>query len=348
MSARVAMNLANVEERDFSGLSSEEEQMSQDEMIAPPASSTFRLFARRFLQPAGVLAVAAALGYAGYELQLQSRLREPTGYAHTEDVDSFVELTVQRNMVDRTHCNGIAGRPTAYCSPPGTCCNNDHGYAYCCATGNECYRNVCIAAPGQCFPGEAEVSLADGSTKRLNELSVGEHVMVQDSAGRPSFEPVLSFLHQVPGPHESLTVEHALGMFRVSANHLVFAQDAKGQRLDKIASQLSAGDFIYLPSEKEAVRVLSVLSETADSGMYAPLTASGAIVVDGILASNYATHGQASWIPHSTIHAAFSPVRIYHMLGLGMQAKSNTADVEMHPYVDVFLSKVGKVMGHYK
>jgi len=338
------MNFASVE-RDFS--SSEEEQISEDEIISPPATSAFRLFARRVLQPVGVAAVAAALGYAGYELQLQSRMREPIGTAHTENLDSFVELTAEKPLEDRTACRGsTGGHPTAYCSPPGVCCNNDHGYAYCCAIGNECYRNVCVAGPGQCFPGEAEVSLADGSMKRLDELSVGEHVMVKDSDGRHSYEPVLSFLHQVSGPHASLTVEHALGMFRVSANHLVFAQDSKGQRLDKMASQLEAGDFIYLPSEKEAVRVLSVLSESADSGMYAPLTASGAIVVDGILASNYATHAQAAWIPHSTIHAAFSPVRIYHMFGLGM--KSNVAQREVHPYIEVVLSNVGKVMGHYK
>merc|ERR1712125_183749 len=147
--------------------------------------------------------------------------------------------------------------------------------------------------------------------------------------------------------------EHARGTFRVSANHLVFAQDGMGRRLDKIAVQLNAGDLIYLPPSaaetEQVVRVLSVHSSEADSGMYAPLTASGTIVVDGIVASNYATHSQATWIPHGTIHAAFLPVRIYHMLGLGMQSKSNAAesDVELHPFAD-FLVHVGKAMGQYK
>merc|ERR1712232_946817 len=131
----------------------------------------------------------------------------------------------------------------------------------------------------------------------------------------------------------------------------VFAQDGMGRRLDKIAVQLNAGDLIYLPSSaaetEQVVRVLSIHSSEGDSGMYAPLTASGTIVVDGIVASNYATHSQATWIPHGAIHAAFLPVRIYHLLGLGLQSKSKSdmaekGGVEIPPYADLLLSHVGQ------
>jgi len=276
------------------------------------------------------------------------------------DLHAFTELTMQRPMTESTHCvgNALLNRPTAYCNPQGTCCNNDHGWAYCCAAGNECYRNVCVAGPGQCFPGEAEVALADGSKTRIDELNIGEEVLVEMPAGGQRYEPVLAFLHQLPGRHESLTVEHGLGTFRVSANHLVFVQDAEGKRADKIAVQLKAGDSIYLPSTaggvERIVEVISVQSSTVDSGMYAPLTASGTIIVDGIVASNYATHSQATWIPHSVIHAAFLPVRVYHTFGFGVQSKANVEkdNNEMHPYVDVLQRHVAKtalqVLGQYK
>jgi len=119
-----------------------------------------------------------------------------------------------------------------------------------------------------------------------------------------------------------------------------------------------AGDSIYLPStargSERVVKVISVQSSTADSGMYAPLTASGTIIVDGIVASNYATHSQAAWIPHSVIHAAFLPVRAFHLFGSGMQATTNVKEGsdEMHPYVDLLQRHVAKralqVLGQYK
>lgn len=370
MSSRAVVNMTDPEglsesldnstDQEFGGPIDEEQLL--EGMAAPPASSTSRLLMRRLVQPVGVLVVATVLGYAGYAVHFQTRLRDPIGPAtdltETKDFDAFTELTMTRPMTDRTSCKSVIGRATAYCNPHGTCCNNDQGSAYCCATGNLCYKQVCVAAPGQCFPGEAWVALADGSKRRLDDLKGGEHVLVEDSAGSQHYEPVLAFLHQVPGHHEFLTVEHARGTFRVSANHLVFAQDGMGRRLDKIAIQLNAGDLIYLPSSaaetEQVVRVLSIHSSEGDSGMYAPLTASGTIVVDGIVASNYATHSQATWIPHGAIHAAFLPVRIYHLLGLGMQSKSDMAEggVEIHPYADLLLSHVGqaaiRVLGQYK
>jgi len=349
MSSRAAMNMTNPEDLSDSLDSTDQEigGLIEEDMAAPPTS---RLLMRRVVQPVGVLAVATVLGYAGYAVHFQTRLRDPiepaTDLTETKNLDAFTELTMTSSMTDRTHCNGLAalGRPTAYCNPYATCCINDGGWAYCCATGNECYRNVCVAGPGQCFPGEASVALADGSKKRLDDLKVGEQVLVEDSAGSQRYEPVLDFLHQVPGRHESLTVEHARGTFRVSANHLVFAQDGMGRRFDKIAVQLKVGDLIYLPSNvaetEQVARVLSVHSSEANSGMHAPLTASGTIVVDGIVASNYATHSQATWIPHGAIHAAFLPVRMYHLLGHSMQSKSDVTEggVEIHPYADLLLS----------
>merc|ERR1712187_32133 len=42
--------------------------------------------------------------------------------------------------------------------------------------------------------------------------------------------------------------------------------------------------------------------------------ASGTIIVDGVIASNYATVGNLQ-IPHGAMHASFFPVRAYKQLG---------------------------------
>jgi len=330
--------------------SGSDEEHLLEEGTAAPASSGTRLFMRRVVQPIGVALAAAAIGYAGYEGQIQMRLRDPvqptaTGLAHTDTLDGFTELTQMRTM-ENGWCPAHGLHPWVRCAKEGTCCNNNQGNAYCCAEGNLCFRQVCIAAPGQCFPGEAEVELQGGLKKRLNELTVGENILVETAARGKHFEPVIAFLHDLPGNHASLTVEHESGSFRVSANHLVFAQDGQGKRADKIANQLTAGDVIY--QNGHAVKVLSVYSSVIDSGMYAPLTASGTVVVDGVAASNYATSSLASWVPHSVIHAAFLPVRAYHIFGFG--GKDNFS--ELHPYADVlerYVSPIAfRVLGQHK
>lgn len=328
---------------------SDEEHLLEEGSTAPASSGT-RLLMRRVLQPVAVALAATAIGYAGYEAQVQLRLRDPeepltVGMAKTDNLDSFTELTSQRDMVG-PWCPASGLNPWIRCAIGGRCCNNNQGNAYCCAAGNECFRQVCIAGPGQCFPGEAEVEIEGGHKKRLNELTVGENILVETPAKGKQFEPVLAFLHDLPGSHTSLMVEHGSGTFRVSANHLVFSQNAHGQRADKIANQLTAGDIVY--QDGNAVKVLSVHSSEVDSGMYAPLTASGTIVVDGVAASNYATSSLASWVPHSVIHAAFLPVRAYHLLGFGSMDNIS----EMHPYADVlerYVSPIAfQVLGQHK
>merc|ERR1719181_195065 len=50
--------------------------------------------------------------------------------------------------------------------------------------------------------------------------------------------------------------------------------------------------------------------------MYAPLTAAGTVVVDRVVASNYAIPANGLILPHYLMHAALLPVRTYHALGL--------------------------------
>ena len=48
--------------------------------------------------------------------------------------------------------------------------------------------------------------------------------------------------------------------------------------------------------------------------MFAPLTSSGTIVVDGVLASNYAGSSATLSSPHGAAHGIAFPLRVYHKL----------------------------------
>lgn len=170
-----------------------------------------------------------------------------------------------------------------------------------------------------CFPGHAlAVSESRGSVP-VASLRVGEMVLVERPGGAFAFEPVLGFLHAITGRAGHLAVGHEKGVLRVSAGHIVFVRAAAG-RADKAAAELEADDELITatgPGESStASRVLWVRRETAFSGMYAPFTASGTIVVDGVVASNYATPSLRLRLPHWLAHACLAPVRVAHALGL--------------------------------
>merc|ERR1719262_1557751 len=103
------------------------------------------------------------------------------------------------------------------CAAGGQGCINDEGASYCCAQGNLCSQNVCQAGPGECFPGEASVTVKGVGAVPMQSLRSGDEVL--GKAG--SFEPVLGFLH-VTGVNEAsnfLSVMHSNGQLRVSPHH---------------------------------------------------------------------------------------------------------------------------------
>eukprot|EP00927_Polykrikos_kofoidii_P019602 TRINITY_DN19189_c0_g1_i1.p1 TRINITY_DN19189_c0_g1~~TRINITY_DN19189_c0_g1_i1.p1 ORF type:complete len:420 (-),score=36.61 TRINITY_DN19189_c0_g1_i1:66-1325(-) len=220
-----------------------------------------------------------------------------------------------------TCCQGKGG--SIACGRWSTCHFNDGGNAYCCGFATSGENNVCVLPRGACFPGEAMVFVEGSGVLPIRKLRKAERVLVQQQSGALVYEPVLGFLHSWRGEADDnasyLTIRHHEGVFRVSANHLVFTEDG-----DKLANELKYGDRLLLASGVTAtslglvrsVAVLGVDRGARSRDMYAPLTPSGTIVIDGILASNYATHALERPLHHATIHAFFFPVRAYFALGL--------------------------------
>eukprot|EP00929_Paragymnodinium_shiwhaense_P020832 TRINITY_DN1375_c0_g1_i1.p1 TRINITY_DN1375_c0_g1~~TRINITY_DN1375_c0_g1_i1.p1 ORF type:complete len:418 (+),score=56.63 TRINITY_DN1375_c0_g1_i1:83-1255(+) len=152
--------------------------------------------------------------------------------------------------------------------------------------------------PPVCFGAESSVQVAGlASPQALSDLRAGDHVLANGA-----FTAVLGFLHDFAQNGEVVVVEHARGELRASGNHIVFVD---GQ--DKEVRSVKIGDTLRLFDG--SLSPVVALRHDATSGLRAPLTASGLIDVDGIVASNYA-NGQGVEVPHAAMHAAFSLVRL--------------------------------------
>eukprot|EP00928_Gymnodinium_smaydae_P065085 TRINITY_DN48280_c0_g1_i1.p1 TRINITY_DN48280_c0_g1~~TRINITY_DN48280_c0_g1_i1.p1 ORF type:complete len:358 (-),score=35.61 TRINITY_DN48280_c0_g1_i1:134-1207(-) len=204
----------------------------------------------------------------------------------------------------------------------GSCKRQDtggpQGSMYCCTQGNPGSLSQSFECSPLCFPGHATVKLRGRENAPVSELAVGDHILVRHASGSMLYEPILGFLHAVRGEHgvtsSFLTVEHSDGTFRASANHVVFVVSSSGTK-DTSVRSLHVGDRLLISNGNATSysTILSLRHDAGKTGMYAPLTASGTIVVDGVVSSNYATAGNSD-IPHAAMHASFFPLRAYKRL----------------------------------
>merc|ERR1712232_1033124 len=121
--------------------------------------------------------------------------------------------------------------------------------------GNASNASNVTESPPSCFPGEAVV----GSTPLA------------------TYDSALGFLHAVQGPAEFLAIEHENGELRASGNHLLF----NGEGAAVAAELFALGDELLLADGLRS-RVLSIAKDTTEHGMFAPLTATGTIEIDGV------------------------------------------------------------------
>ena len=164
-----------------------------------------------------------------------------------------------------------------------------------------------------------------GKRKLMSELEVGDVVLTATNDGEFQFSPVILFLDRDPEMRRQFYViqtEDGVTL-TVTPSHLVYARvltndiedvinDVTEEAADNFeavfASRLREGDYILVQKNGRMVpsRVASIETKIF-SGVYAPLTSSGNLVVDGALASCYAV------LENQVVaHAAFAPFRLSH------------------------------------
>jgi intein/homing endonuclease len=167
--------------------------------------------------------------------------------------------------------------------------------------------------------------LEDGTLLPLANLRPNDRVLTIDVATKqPFFDDVIGFLHYSQhGEMEVMRLHTDDGKtVTLSPKHLIYTYNVNDHNVElsqpKFASEVKPGDFLIGVEgfseeirllNSTALRVTEVSTGISNSGIYAPLTKSGNIVVDSAVASCYAQVRS-----HRIAHWAMGPLRVVHSL----------------------------------
>ncbi|XP_024520612.1 warthog protein 6-like [Selaginella moellendorffii] len=157
-------------------------------------------------------------------------------------------------------------------------------------------------------------------TGEFKLLSVGDKVAV----GNNAFSDVYAFGHKdADAISEFFQVHSASNMLELTAGHFV-PVDIKGNLVYKRAEDLKVGDSLWESSQ------ITEISKVEKLGLYNPLTLSGNIMVNNVLASAHSEWfldsifdavGATEYLPYA-YQAVLAPVRaIYNIVGKEIYAK---------------------------
>lgn len=140
-----------------------------------------------------------------------------------------------------------------------------------------------------CFSARATVQVLDQSrqngisSKPMADVAIGDLVRTADNA----FEPVYAFGHFNTKKVADFVQIYTKGNkkpLEMTYNHLIFVAD---KTHPVTAGSLKVGNFVHVDSSDTPVAVSKIKSVVRKTGVFAPLTPSGTILVDGVLASTY-------------------------------------------------------------
>jgi hypothetical protein len=254
-------------------------------------------------------------------------------------VSSYSTQSIQENRVAAaqpvTQQNQVGGFD---CQSGYFACFGTTPYPICCPSGSSYCSQTCAGGSGgstcmpwcesSCFPAEAMVSLEGGDTKPMREVEVGDRVRVLRDDGSVGYEDVYLLTHK-----DATTASHYVTLTLVSGAKLTLsprhfiptAPDAAAadwsRRLIKGADEIRVGDVVWYEagSRPQAAEVTAVASSLA-LGAYNPLTLSGTIIVDGVVASAHSDwflDGVVSADLQARVYqAVLAPVRLaYRVIG---------------------------------
>jgi hypothetical protein len=169
----------------------------------------------------------------------------------------------------------------------------------------------------QCFWGGSTVELEKGEKIPMSMLNVGDSVASLGSDGRIRYEKFHGWL-DIDSDRFTTFVRLHVGYataITLTKDHLIFlvdyetGTDISGQT-PVFADQVQPGDRVWLNENGLAVAVeITSITYHELRGIYAPFTDSGTILVNDVLASNYAKVSS----PHYLVHDVFlAPMNAHH------------------------------------
>ena len=215
---------------------------------------------------------------------------------------------------------------------------------------NENTRNEIVVEPDisneNCFPSGAVVKVQnkDGEVrqKKMANLDVGDKVMGWDEKrNRTVFTKVMMFAHLAPHAVDveylKITLEDE-SKITLSGNHLVMV----GKQTKAIlARKVKPGDIFFSVDENQKISPKKVLAveKVIGQGLFCPITLSGNVIVDNVLASCYASvedhvllKGLVKISAQNMAHLGLMPMRALHKLRSKWLRKIPNGQT-IHPYL---------------
>lgn len=190
--------------------------------------------------------------------------------------------------------------------------NNQCGFWGYCKQG-ECitsYDSSGLTLDGTCvcFPEDTEVILPGGRKKKIQNLKIGDIVTTIDS-GNVSYSKITTFIHKnIDKKSAYITIILNNGKrTTASPKHLIYAN---GNYIT--TESVKIGDNIqYIDGNIIREVMVAGLEKNIKTGLYAPLTETGTIVIDNIHYSCYANYGIMDNIrnSHEMANIAMAPLR---------------------------------------
>lgn len=209
-----------------------------------------------------------------------------------------------------------------------------------------------------CFPAEASVCERKIGCMRISELRVGDEL--RTGSGN-SFSPVVAFLHTDEQSFvEYMCISHSAGEdLHISPGHILrLLSRSEGARWVH-AHLVRPGDMLHSGAGPSMV---SQVGTVRKQGAYAPLTASGQLLVEGVLCSCYASPPSLK-LSHSICHTAMLPLRILNCVREAVETLSgkdgnqtplftldvvwflpSSSDTSVHPYAAGLLRLVNAAL----
>ncbi|XP_019869702.1 indian hedgehog B protein [Aethina tumida] len=172
---------------------------------------------------------------------------------------------------------------------------------------------------GGCFPGDTTVQTSTGVRRNLSDLQIGEKILAKDpSTGDLVYSEVLMFLDY--DPQDEREFQHVTlrsgRTLTLTGTHLVPVVTANNSRT-VYAAALKVGDSLLVSDGANGLVTDEIVELEAirRTGVYAPLTVAGNLVVNDVVASCY-----ASIDSQSIAHWAFLPLRFVNNIQDGISA----------------------------
>ena len=149
----------------------------------------------------------------------------------------------------------------------------------------------------------------------MSQVRLGDRIQSVDGQGNLVYSEVLMFLDREPEERSRfvrLKTEDGTEL-SLTSSHLVYAGAPDCRALDCMspvyAGNVEAGQSLMTRTSRLVASTVISVTSIHHTGVFAPLTRAGNLVVDGVVASCYAVIDS-----QNIAHTAFAPVRWYYSL----------------------------------